>query len=101
MKAKARLWFLLANGLVTLVLIFTLVSYPGDWWKVVLIFIGWYAFGRSMAAKSVTLVSTPTSSGEPEPIPRGRRWAASLGMLTFAIGILHMAYNALVIVAMK
>lgn len=63
MKAKARLWFLIASGLVMLVLIFTLVRFPTDWWKVVLIGIGWCLFGRSMAAKSVTLVTAPSSSG--------------------------------------
>jgi membrane protease YdiL (CAAX protease family) len=97
MKAKARLWFLIASGLVMLVLIFTLVRFPGDWWKVALIGIGWYLFGRSMAAKSVTLVTAPSASGEPEPIPRGRRWAASLGMLTFAIGILSQRWSLAIV----
>src|SRR6185503_14558936 len=84
-------------ALVSLVFIFTLVRFPGDWWKVGLIAIGWYLFGRSMAAKSVTLVSTPTSSGEPEPVPKGRRWAASLGMLTFSIGILGQQWSLVVV----
>lgn len=97
MKAKARLWFLISTTLVSLVLIFTLVRFPGDWWKVLLIGIGWFAFGRSMAAKSVTLVTAPSSSGEPEPIPRGRRWAASLGMLTFAIGILGQRWSLAIV----
>jgi membrane protease YdiL (CAAX protease family) len=97
MKAKARLWFLIATGFVTLVLIFTLVSFPGDWWKVILIAIGWWAFGRSMAAKSVTLVTTPTSSGEPEPVPRGRRWAASLGMFSFSIGVLSQRWSLAIV----
>ena len=97
MKAKARLWFLLASALVSLILIFTLVRFPGDWWKVGLIAIGWYLFGRSMAAKSVTLVSTPTSSGEPEPVPKGRRWAASLGMLTFSVGILGQQWTLIIV----
>ena len=49
------------------------------WWAS-----GWWFFGRSMAEKSVTLVTVASSSGEPQPIPRGRRAAAQLGMLTFA-----------------
>jgi membrane protease YdiL (CAAX protease family) len=97
MKAKARLWFTLANALVTLVLIYALVRYPSDWWKIVLVGIGWFAFGRSMAAKSVTLVTISSSSGEPEPIPKGRRWAASLGMLTFSIGILSHNWSLAVV----
>lgn len=97
MKAKARLWFLIATALVLPVLVFTVVRFPSDSWKVLLIAVGWIAFGRSMAEKSVTLVSVSSSSGEPEPIPRGRRWAASLGMLTFAIGILGQRWELAVI----
>ncbi len=97
MKAKARLWFVIATALVTLVLIVTVILYPADAWKVVLIWTGWLAFGRSMSAKAVTLVSAPSSSGEPEPIPKGRRWAASLGMLTFAIGILSQRWSLAVV----
>src|SRR5262245_35443997 len=40
-----------------------------------------------MAEKAVTLASAPASSGAPEPIPTGRRWATSLGMLTFGLGL--------------
>lgn len=40
-----------------------------------------------MAEKSVTLVSTTSSSGESEPVPRGRRLAALLGTFTFATGV--------------
>jgi membrane protease YdiL (CAAX protease family) len=50
--------------------------------------VGWFFFARSMAAKAVTLVTVPTSSGEWEKIPWGRRWATLLGMLTFAVGVL-------------
>jgi len=97
MKAKARLWFLIATVLVLPVLAFAIVRFPGDSWRVLLIGVGWIAFGRSMAEKSVTLVSVSSSSGEPEPIPKARRWAASLGMLTFAIGILGNRWELAVI----
>jgi membrane protease YdiL (CAAX protease family) len=97
MKAKARLWFIIATSLVTLVFIYALVRFPGDWWKILLIWIGWNLFGRSMAAKSVTLVTTPSSSGEPEKVSTGRRWAASLGMLTFAIGILGQKWSLAIV----
>ncbi|NOT56360.1 MAG: CPBP family intramembrane metalloprotease [Deltaproteobacteria bacterium] len=86
--AKARLWFLLASSVVALVLGYAALSFPEDAWKVGLVGLGWVIFGRSMAAKSVTLVSAPSSSGEPEPLPPGRRWATTLGMFTFGIGIL-------------
>ena len=97
MKAKARLWFVIATSLVTLIFLYTLIRFPGDWWKVVLIWVGWCFFGRSMAEKSVTLVTTPSSSGEPEPVSTGRRWAASLGMLTFAVGVLSQKWSLVIV----
>ncbi|HEV7680751.1 MAG TPA: CPBP family intramembrane glutamic endopeptidase [Pyrinomonadaceae bacterium] len=97
MKAKARLWFLIATALVMLVFAFAMFRFPHDAWKVVLVAIGWLAFGRSMAEKSVTLVSASSSSGEPEPVPKGRRWAASLGTFTFAIGVVTLQWQIAVI----
>ena len=97
MKAKARLWFILATALVVPVLIIPVVRFPTESWKVLLIGIGWLMFGRSMSLKSVTLVSAPSSSGEVEPIPKGRRWAASLGMLTFAVGILTQRWSLAIV----
>ena len=88
MKAKARLWFLVATMIVSLFFAIAIIQWPGDTWKILLVAAGWLAFGRSMAEKSVTLVSVSSSSGEPEPIPKGRRFAAALGTLTFAVGIL-------------
>ena len=88
MKAKARLWFLIATMIVSLFFAIAIIRWPGDAWKILLVAAGWLAFGRSMAEKSVTLVSVSSSSGEPEPIPKGRRFAAALGTLTFSVGIL-------------
>jgi membrane protease YdiL (CAAX protease family) len=93
LKAKAWLWSLISTGIVSLVLVYTAFLYPESIWKIVLVGIGWWFFGRSMAEKAVTLVSVPSSSGEPEKIPRGRRWAAQLGMLTFSIGILTQQWH--------
>ena len=59
--------------------------------------IGWFFFGRSMAEKTVTLVSVTSESGEPQKIPWGRRWAAQLGMLTFSIGVLTQQWHLAVI----
>jgi CAAX prenyl protease-like protein len=97
MKAKARLWFLIATTLVMLVLAYTTMHFPDDAWKILLVAIGWVAFGGSMSQKSVTLVSATSSSGEPEPIPKGRRWAASLGTFTFAIGVITLQWQIAVI----
>jgi hypothetical protein len=87
LKSKARLWSLIATGMVALILAYAIFRFPQEAWKILLTGIGWLAFGRAMAEKSVTLVSAPSSSGEPEPIPKSRQWGASLGMLTFGIGI--------------
>jgi membrane protease YdiL (CAAX protease family) len=93
LKAKAWLWALLSSGLVVLVLLYAGWRYPADAWKVALVGVAWLFFGRSMAEKSVTLVRAPSSSGEMERPSRGRQWAASLGMLTFAIGILTQQWH--------
>jgi membrane protease YdiL (CAAX protease family) len=97
MKAKARLWFLIATTLVMLVLAYTMLRHPHDGWKVLLVAIGWVAFGRSMAEKSVTLVSATSSSGETDPVPWGRRWAALLGTFTFAVGVLTQRWQIAVV----
>jgi membrane protease YdiL (CAAX protease family) len=87
LKAKARLWSLLANVPVGIGLVLATIYHPAAWWKILLVAIGWLIFSRSLAEKSVTLVQASSSSGEPEPIPRGRRYAAWLGTFTFASGI--------------
>lgn len=93
MKAKARLWFLIATTLVMLVLVYAMMRFPHDAWKILLVAIGWVAFGRSMSEKSVTLASATSSSGEPNPIPWGRRWAALLGTFTFAVGVVTQRWQ--------
>jgi membrane protease YdiL (CAAX protease family) len=87
LKAKAWLWTLISSGLVAIVLIFACFLFPHEIWKIALVAIAWYIFGRSMAEKSVTLVTVTSESGEVKRVPAGRRFATQLGMLTFAIGI--------------
>jgi membrane protease YdiL (CAAX protease family) len=87
LKAKAWLWSLISSAIVGLVLLYAAFLYPADAWKILLVGVSWIFFGRSMAEKTVTLVRVPSESGEPEKISRTRQWAASLGMLTFAIGV--------------
>ena len=93
LKAKAWLWSLISSGIVALVLCYAAFLFPANIWKIVLVGIGWVFFGRSMAEKTVTLVSVTSSSGEREKIPWTRRGAAQLGMLTFAIGILTQQWH--------
>ena len=93
LKAKAWLWAMISTGVVALVLVYAAFLYPADLWKIGLVGIAWFFFGRSMSEKTVTLVTVTSSSGEQEPIPKGRRWAAQLGMLTFAIGVLTQQWH--------
>ncbi len=97
LKAKAWLWSLISSGMVLLVLGYAAFLFPGDIWKIGLVAVGWFLFSRSMAEKSVTLVTVTSSSGEPEKVPRGRQWAAQLGMLTFSIGILTQQWQLAII----
>jgi len=93
LKAKAWLWSMISSAMVALVLCYAAYLFPAHLWKIALVGIGWFFFGRSMAEKTVTLVSVTSSSGEQEKIPWTRRGAAQLGMLTFAIGIFTQQWH--------
>jgi membrane protease YdiL (CAAX protease family) len=93
LKAKAWLWSLISTGIVALVLSYAAFLFPANIWQILLVGIGWFFFGRSMAEKTVTLVTVASSSGEAQPIQRGRQWAAQLGMLTFSIGVLTQQWH--------
>lgn len=97
LKAKAWLWSLISTAMVGLVLCYAAFLFPGSIWQIGLVGIGWFLFSRSMAEKSVTLVTVTSSSGEREKVPRGRQWAAQLGMLTFSIGVLTQQWHLAVI----
>jgi membrane protease YdiL (CAAX protease family) len=88
MRVKARLWAWLASLPVAVGLLVDMWFFPFAWGQVALVAVGWALFVRSFALKAVTLISAPTSSGEPEKIPTGRRWAVSLGSMTFALGVI-------------
>jgi hypothetical protein len=93
LKAKAWLWSLISSAVVLIVLGYAAVLFPAHLWKIALLGVGWFIFGRSMAEKTVTLVTVASDSGEPQKIPWGRRMAAQLGMLTFAIGVLSQRWQ--------
>jgi membrane protease YdiL (CAAX protease family) len=93
LKAKARLWSLLSSAMVLLVLGYAAWVFPRKWWQIALVGVGWFVFAGSMAEKAVTLVTVTSESGETAPIPRGRRGAAQLGMLTFAIGVVGQQWH--------
>jgi membrane protease YdiL (CAAX protease family) len=87
LKAKARLWSLIATAIVGLVFGYAVWLYPANGWKIALVGLGWSVFARSLAEKAVTLASVASESGETQKISWGRRWAVTLGTLTFAIGV--------------
>lgn len=93
LKAKAWLWSLISSAMVMLVLGYAVYLFPASIGQIALVGIGWFLFARSMAEKTVTLVTVPSSSGEPQKISRGRQWAAQLGMLTFSIGVLTQQWH--------
>jgi len=93
LKTKARLWASIASVIVLLALAAAAWSFPGDVGWIALTGVLWLAFSRSLAEKVVTLATTTTSSGEPQKIPMGLRWAATLGSLSFAIGIMTQQWS--------
>lgn len=97
LKAKAWHWSTLASGLVVLALLGGCLLFPQDSWKIALVAIAWFLFARSMAEKAVTLVEVVSESGEAQKIPAGRRWAAQLGMLTFAIGVCTQQWSLAIV----
>jgi membrane protease YdiL (CAAX protease family) len=97
LKAKARLWWIIVNGIVALILVATVFMFPADAWRIALVAVGWVVFSHSLAEKSVTLVTAPSSSGEMERPPAGRQWAAMLGTLAFGSGVLMQAWHSAII----
>lgn len=97
LKAKARLWWLIASGIVFIILAVALWLFPADWWRILIVGGGWLFFSRSLAEKSVTLVSAPSSSGEMERPSAGRQWAAMLGTFAFGSGVLSQAWHSAII----
>jgi membrane protease YdiL (CAAX protease family) len=97
LKAKARLWWMLASGIVFVAFFTALVMFPHEWWKVALVALGWLVFSRSLAEKAVTLVMAPSSSGESERPPAGRQWAAMLGTLAFGTGVMTQNWHSAVL----
>lgn len=97
LKAKAWLWSLISTGMVALILAYCIYLFPSDAGKIIVVGVGWFLFSRSMAEKTVTLVTVTSESGEPKKIPSGRRWAAQLGMLTFAIGVVTEQWNLAIV----
>ncbi len=93
LKAKARLWSLIASVMVGLVMVYTAFRFPDRLWAIALVGAGWLVFARGMAAKAVTLVTVPRSAGEPQRLPWGRYWATQLGTVTFSVGVFSQQWT--------
>jgi membrane protease YdiL (CAAX protease family) len=93
LKTKARLWAVLATGIVSLALIWTVYCFPADWTAIAGVAALWLVFARSLAEKTVTLATTTSSSGEQEKVPSALTYAAWLGTLSFAVGVLTRQWS--------
>lgn len=93
LKAKALLWWRFSMAIVGIALIWGMYRFPADWWRIALVGVGWWFFGRALAEKSVTLVTAPSSSGEPEKPPLGRRFAAMIGTFAFGAGVMTQNWH--------
>lgn len=97
LKAKAWLWSMIASALVLVILLAGCWLFPQDAWKIALVALAWFVFARSMAEKAVTLVTVASETGETPKVPAGQRWGASLGMLSFAIGVTTQQWQIAVV----
>ncbi|MEJ8628754.1 hypothetical protein P0F65_00055 [Sphingomonas sp. I4] len=97
LKAKAWLWSMIASVLVGIALLVACWMFPHDAWKIALVGVAWCLFARSMAEKAVTLVTIVSESGEAQKLPRGRLWAAQLGMFTFAVGVVTQQWHLVIV----
>jgi len=57
--------------MVALVLGYAAFLFPANIWQIALVGVGWFIFGRSMAEKTVTLVSASVSTVASGPTWRG------------------------------
>ncbi len=67
LKAKARLWALMSSALVAAVLLYAAWLCPENWWKIVLVGLGWFLFARSLAEKTVTVATADHSIRRDRP----------------------------------
>ncbi|MGJ4952267.1 CPBP family intramembrane glutamic endopeptidase [Bradyrhizobium sp. HKCCYLS20291] len=87
LKAKAKLWAEIATAIVGVILLYAAFRFPSDIAQTTALGLAWYVFARSLADKTVTLATMTASSGEREKPRAGLRWAATLGSMSFAVGV--------------
>jgi len=87
LRMKVRLLFAIVTAMVWACLAVLMWMWPGEIPKILLVALAWPLFGLSVAEKAVTLIRTPSHSGESEPLSQSQVWVAGLGNLTFAIAL--------------
>jgi hypothetical protein len=93
LQAKARLRVAIATVPVGAALVYATTRYPDDIGRILVAGVLWCVFARSLAEKTTTLATVPSSSGETEKLPAGLRWTAMLGTLSFALGIFTQQWS--------
>ena len=88
LRAKARLYETIANVVAIPLFAFAVFRFPGHLPGILLVAVCWLFFARSMAMRSVTLVTVVSESGDAQPPPAGVRYASRLGALVFAMGVI-------------
>jgi len=73
---------------VTGALLYAAYLFPVNIWQIALVGMAGSFLAGAWPKKAVGARLRAFVIGEPEKFPRGRQWAAQLGMLTFAIGVL-------------
>lgn len=86
-RLKVRVLFAVISVIVISALFGLMLVFPADRLQLFGIVLLWPLFGLSVVEKAVTLIRSPASSGEPEPLPRETIWAAGLGNLAFGTGL--------------
>jgi membrane protease YdiL (CAAX protease family) len=87
LKTKAKLWTWIATAIVELVFVYAAWRYPANLASIVMVGVLWWVFARSLAEKTVTLATVRSRSDELQKPPAGLWWAATLGTMSFAVGV--------------
>ena len=100
LRVKIRMLFALVTIMVLACLGGVAWMSPGDTLAICGVALLWMAMGLAVAEKAVTMLRTPDSSGQIEPLPRGRFQPANFGNTTLAIAVFtgqwQLAFAAIV-----
>jgi membrane protease YdiL (CAAX protease family) len=97
LRAKARLWQMLANAIFAALMIVAVWLFPAEAWKIALVSVGWVLFCRSMAMRAVTMVTATSESGEAKAPSMATRYVALLGVFMFSGGVMSQNWHVAII----